>query len=112
MALTEFKRLSVWARPLALALILTSAATVAQAQTPEGALGVPQDPLLQRPQPIPESPIERTMPSQPLYSTMPEPTYLTPPPPLVPPAMIPDALLPPGVLPGSTLPVPMPSPRY
>jgi hypothetical protein len=114
MGLTDLQRLFVWARPLALvfALSLVTPLSWAESAPSMGALEVPQDPLLQRPQPIPESPVARTMPSQPLYSTMPAPTYLTPPPPLVPPAMIPDALLPPGVLPGSTLPVPMPSPRY
>jgi hypothetical protein len=109
MGLTTF-RPSAWARLLALALILVLAPTISRAEGP-GSIDVPQDPLLQRPQPIPDSPVLRTLPSEPLHATMPTPSYIAPPPPLVPPAMIPEALLPPGVPRGSTLPVPMPSVR-
>jgi len=99
-------------RLIALVLMLASTPTIlwAQPQSP-GALDVPQDPPLQRPQPVPQSSVPRTLPAQPLHSTMPTPTNLAPPPTLVPPAMIPPGQLPPGVTPGSSIPVPMPSPR-
>src|SRR3954468_8918021 len=72
---------------------------------------VPDDPPIQRPQPIPQTTAPRVLPAPPQYGSRPPPTNLPPPPVVyVAPAMIPQGLLPPGVQPGSTMPIPMPSP--